>query len=103
MAGLADFSVEDLESLSRRLRDLGVCTPDVVAAAREVADPLHGSLCRPDGSAACVAVSVHKTHPSHLLPVGRDRPSERSARSLRALTPAVKVALIPHALHPWPD
>jgi hypothetical protein len=33
--------------------------------------------------------------------LGREQPTEKSARFIRALTPAIKAALIPHALRPW--
>jgi hypothetical protein len=68
MAGLADFSVDDLESFSRVLRDAGTDAADMPDVAQRVVDFLHHNLCRADRSPACVAVSIQKTHPYHLLP-----------------------------------
>jgi hypothetical protein len=68
MAGFTDFTVDDLESSSRVVREAGIGATDMAATAQRITDHLHRILALDDGTPACVEVSLQKTHPYRFLP-----------------------------------
>jgi hypothetical protein len=76
MAELGTFSVEDLESFSRAIRELGRGSADMQEAAQRVTDYLHDHLRSADGAPELLVSLCHKTHvfgglPPHLQDLAR--------------------------------
>jgi hypothetical protein len=68
MAELGTFSVDDLETFSRAVRELGTGAADMQAAAQRVTDYLHGHLRGADGEPQLLTALCHKTHLFGRLP-----------------------------------
>lgn len=67
MAGLKNFSVDDLVQFSADLRHLGEGTDAMEVVAQRLCDYLYGNLVAEDGGPGTAVVRLYKTHGHHRL------------------------------------